>query len=120
MIGVAYEVAAIYEKEIKLPEPDVLMEQELSSEYVSVEIQDEKANPYYGAWIIRDLNIQTSPLWLQNRLISAGIRPINNVVDVTNYVLMEYGQPLHAFDYDRFGSKKVVTRMAQDGETIKT
>ncbi|MGP4071336.1 phenylalanine--tRNA ligase subunit beta [Piscibacillus sp. B03] len=120
MIGVAYEVAAIYEKEIKLPEPDVLIAQEPSSDYISVKIQDQEANPYYGAWVIKDLKVQSSPQWLQNRLISAGIRPINNVVDVTNYVLIEYGQPLHAFDYDRFDSKEVVTRMAHEGETIKT
>ncbi|MFP3361966.1 B3/4 domain-containing protein, partial [Planococcus sp. SIMBA_143] len=58
--------------------------------------------------------------WLVNRLVSAGIRPINNVVDITNYVLLEYGQPLHAFDYDRFGSKEVVIRRATEGEKIVT
>ncbi|WP_277673505.1 phenylalanine--tRNA ligase subunit beta [Piscibacillus halophilus] len=120
MIGVAYDVAAVYEKDLKLPEPTVYIENELSSDYISVEIENDKANPYYGAWIIKDLDIKASPLWLQNRLISAGIRPINNVVDITNYVLMEYGQPLHAFDYERFKSQKVVTRMANEGETIIT
>ncbi|GEL76817.1 phenylalanine--tRNA ligase subunit beta [Tenuibacillus multivorans] len=120
MIGVAYEVAAVYDKDIELPEPTVLMDQEPSSDYISVHIDNETANPYYGAWMVKDITIKPSPLWLQNRLISAGIRPINNVVDVTNYILLEYGQPLHAFDYERFDSKEVVTRLAKEGETIKT
>ncbi|WP_188206363.1 phenylalanine--tRNA ligase subunit beta [Alkalibacillus aidingensis] len=120
MIGVGYEVAAIYNQEMKTPELNLTTADEQSSDYISVEIEDEQANPYYGAWIIKDLQVKPSPLWLQNRLISAGIRPINNVVDVTNYVLLEYGQPLHAFDYERFQSNKVVTRLAKDGETIKT
>ncbi|RPF55418.1 phenylalanine--tRNA ligase subunit beta [Aquisalibacillus elongatus] len=120
LIGVAYDVAAMYDKDIHLPQPEVDISSGSSSDYISVKIDDEEANPYYGAWILKDLTIRQSPLWLQNRLISAGIRPINNVVDVTNYILMEYGQPLHAFDYDRFGSKEVVTRLANEGETIKT
>ncbi|GAA0456506.1 phenylalanine--tRNA ligase subunit beta [Alkalibacillus silvisoli] len=120
MIGMAYEVAAIYNKDLSLPNVQLEEAEEQSSDYISVEIDDQQANPYYGAWIIKDLQIKPSPLWLQNRLISSGIRPINNVVDVTNYILLEYGQPLHAFDYDRFGSNKVVTRLAQEGETIKT
>ncbi|TFB24981.1 phenylalanine--tRNA ligase subunit beta [Filobacillus milosensis] len=120
MFGMAYEVSAVYNKDINLPNPEVQISNEASSDYISVKIEDEKANPYYGAWIIKNVTVKSSPSWLQNRLISAGIRPINNVVDVTNYVLLEYGQPLHAFDYDRFGSKEVVTRLAKDGETIKT
>ena len=61
-----------------------------------------------------------SPLWMQTRLMNAGIRPHNNVVDITNYILLEYGQPLHAFDYDRLGSKEIVTRRAKDAEKITT
>ncbi|MET3682595.1 phenylalanyl-tRNA synthetase beta chain [Alkalibacillus flavidus] len=120
MLGMAYEVAAMYDQSITLPDATVNASDKQSSDYIDVTIQDEQANPYYGAWIIDGLTVTTSPLWLQNRLISAGIRPINNVVDVTNYILLEYGQPLHAFDYDRFDSKHVVTRLAEDGETIRT
>lgn len=118
--GLAYEVAAIFNKEIKLPEPTVYIANGDSSDYISVNIENKEANPYYGAWIIKNVEVKPSPLWLQNRLISAGIRPINNVVDITNYVLIEYGQPLHAFDYDRFGSKEVVTRLAKKDEVITT
>ncbi|MDQ0160224.1 phenylalanine--tRNA ligase subunit beta [Alkalibacillus salilacus] len=120
ILGMAYEVAAMYDHEIELPNSEVDQAQEQSSDYVDVTIANEEANPYYGAWVIKDLTVTTSPLWLQNRLISAGIRPINNVVDVTNFILLEYGQPLHAFDYDRFGSNQVLTRLALEGETIQT
>ncbi|MGM8215553.1 phenylalanine--tRNA ligase subunit beta [Bacillaceae bacterium W0354] len=119
-IGMAYEVAAIFNKDIQLPTPTVYIADGVSEDYISVKIENEEANPYYGAWIIKDVEVKASPQWLQNRLISAGVRPINNVVDITNYVLLEYGQPLHAFDYDRFGSKEVVTRLAKEGETIQT
>lgn len=76
--------------------------------YVSVEVEAAELNPYYGAFMIKDVEIKPSPLWMRNYLMAAGIRPINNVVDITNYVLLEYGQPLHAFDYDRFGSEKLL------------
>ncbi|MFB8735385.1 phenylalanine--tRNA ligase beta subunit-related protein [Bacillus sp. SL00103] len=72
------------------------------------------------AKIIKNVKIGPAPLWIQTRLMNAGIRPINNVVDITNFVLLEYGQPLHAFDYDRFGSKQVVVRKATDSESIQT
>ncbi|WP_062233953.1 phenylalanine--tRNA ligase subunit beta [Fictibacillus sp. FJAT-27399] len=120
MIGVAYEVAAILNEELRLPEVSVDYTAEKASEYISVKVDAKEDNPYYGAMVIKNVSIAPSPLWLQNRLIAAGIRPINNVVDITNYVLLEYGQPLHAFDYDRFGSKEVVIRRAKDGEEIVT
>ncbi|TKD70367.1 phenylalanine--tRNA ligase subunit beta [Pseudalkalibacillus hwajinpoensis] len=120
MIGVAYEVGAVLNRSIDLPSPELVRTEESAEDYVSLHVENEDDNPYYGATVIKDVTIASSPQWLVNRLVSAGIRPINNVVDITNYVLLEYGQPLHAFDYDRFGSKEVIIRRATDGEKIVT
>ncbi|MEC1262858.1 phenylalanine--tRNA ligase subunit beta [Bacillus swezeyi] len=120
MLGVAYEVAAILGREVKLPETAYQASAEKAADYMSVKIEDIKANPLYAAKIIKDVKIGPSPLWMQTKLINAGIRPHNNVVDITNFVLLEYGQPLHAFDYDRFGSKEVVVRKAYENETMMT
>lgn len=121
MLGVAYEVAAILDKPVELPtETTNSNESEDAKDYISVEVEANDLNKYYGAFIIKDVVIKPSPLWMQNYLLAAGIRPINNVVDITNYVLLEYGQPLHAFDYDKFASDKVLVRRANDGEEIVT
>lgn len=120
MLGVAYEVAAMLDTEIKLPNEDVQITNHKASDEVAVKVDATDLNPYYGAMVIRNIEVGPSPLWMRNRLVASGIRPINNVVDITNYVLLEYGQPLHAFDFDRFGSKEVVVRRAQEGETIQT
>ncbi|SET78291.1 phenylalanyl-tRNA synthetase beta chain [Salinibacillus kushneri] len=120
MMGMAYEVAAILDKDLHLPEVEVNRIDEKAEDYVKVRVEDADLNPYYGAYIVKNIKIGPSPLWMQNRLIAAGIRPINNVVDITNYVLMEYGQPLHAFDFNRFGSNEVVVRRARNGETMTT
>ncbi|WP_062199086.1 phenylalanine--tRNA ligase subunit beta [Massilibacterium senegalense] len=120
MIGVGYEVGAVLAQKPTFQEPTVQEAKEKTSDYIAVRVEDEADCPYYGAHIIRNVKIGPSPLWLQTRLMASGIRPINNVVDVTNYVLLEYGQPLHAFDYDRFGSKEVVVRHAKEEESIQT
>ncbi|ATH92710.1 phenylalanyl-tRNA synthase subunit beta [Bacillus glycinifermentans] len=120
MLGVAYEVAAILGRDVKIPETSYQPGTEKAEEYIAVQIEDREANPMYAAKIVKDVNIGPSPLWMQTKLINAGIRPHNNVVDITNFVLLEYGQPLHAFDYDRFGSKEVVVRKAKENETIVT
>ncbi len=120
MLGVAYEVAAILGTEVKLPETSYEKAAEKAADAVSVKIEDTQANPHYAAKIIKNVKIGSSPLWMQTKLMNAGIRPHNNVVDITNFVLLEYGQPLHAFDYDRFGSKEVVVRKAAENETIVT
>lgn len=120
MIGVAYEVAAILDKPIQLPEAEVNTLDEDANDHVKVEVEAPDLTPYYAAFLIKDLEIKPSPLWMSNYLMAAGIRPINNVVDITNYVLLEYGQPLHAFDYDRLHSDKIVVRRARDGEKIVT
>jgi phenylalanyl-tRNA synthetase beta chain len=120
MIGVAQEVAAILDTNVKKPEIPIGSAREKASDYISVSIEAKEDNPYYSAMIIKDIKVGSSPRWLVNRLVAAGIRPINNIVDITNYVLLEYGQPLHAFDYDRFGSKEVLVRRAKKGEEIVT
>ncbi|MDC3415718.1 phenylalanine--tRNA ligase subunit beta [Aquibacillus salsiterrae] len=119
MLGVAYEVGAILDVPVRLPKEEVNVSSEIAADYVSVKV-DTELNPYYGAFVIKDIQIGPSPLWMRNYLIAAGIRPINNVVDITNYVLLEYGQPLHAFDYDQFGSNEIVVRRAKDGEQMVT
>ena len=119
MIGVAYETAAIFGKEVKLPAANVPVSEEKASDYISVRSESDDC-PIYTAKVIKNVKIGPSPLWLQNKLMAAGIRPHNNVVDITNYILLEFGQPLHAFDYDRFGSKEVLVRKAYEDEIIVT
>ncbi|MFU2013882.1 phenylalanine--tRNA ligase subunit beta [Peribacillus butanolivorans] len=120
MLGVAYEVGAILGREVKWPVIENEEAAEKASDYISVKVEAKADNPLYIAKIIKDVKVGPSPLWMQTRLMSAGIRPHNNVVDITNYILLEYGQPLHAFDYDRFGSKEIVIRRAKDAEKIVT
>lgn len=120
MIGVAYEVAAILDEEVHLPNPEVATTEENVADYISVTSEDPDLCPYYAAFMVKDVEVAASPLWMQNYLLAAGIRPINNVVDITNYVLLEYGQPLHAFDYDLLGSKEILVRRAREGEEIVT
>jgi len=121
MIGVAYEVAAVLDRPVHLPSVEAeVTEEEKAEDYIGVQVKAPHLNPYYGAFVIKDIEVGPSPLWMRNYLMTGGIRPINNVVDVTNYVLLEYGQPLHAFDYDRFDSKQIVVRNAQADEKIVT
>lgn len=120
MLGVAYETAAILGREVKWPETAVKESEEKASDYISVKVETPEDNPLYMAKVIKDVKVGPSPLWMQTRLMASGIRPHNNVVDVTNYILLEYGQPLHAFDYDRLDSKEIVVRRAKADETITT
>ncbi|MED3571352.1 phenylalanine--tRNA ligase subunit beta [Cytobacillus praedii] len=120
MLGVAYEVAAILGREVKLPVSQVETSSEKAADYIQVTVDAKEDNPLYVAKLIKNVKIGPSPLWMQARLTAAGIRPHNNVVDITNYILLEYGQPLHAFDYDRLGSKEILVRRAKDGEEIVT
>ncbi|MBF0754018.1 phenylalanine--tRNA ligase subunit beta [Jeotgalicoccus nanhaiensis] len=118
MIGAAYETRALFGGEVEVPEASVFEADDLVT--MSVENEDAEAVPFYAVREVRDVEIKPAPLWMQIRLIKAGIRPINNVVDISNYVLMEYGQPLHMFDRDRIGSDKVVTRFARENEKFTT
>ncbi|HAR5306949.1 TPA: phenylalanine--tRNA ligase subunit beta [Staphylococcus aureus] len=120
MIGTAYEVAALYNT--KMTKPDTTSnELELSAnDELTVTIENEDKVPYYSARVVHDVTIESSPIWMQARLIKAGIRPINNVVDISNYVLLEYGQPLHMFDQDAIGSQQIVVRQANEGEKMTT
>ncbi|MDQ1001270.1 phenylalanyl-tRNA synthetase beta chain [Neobacillus niacini] len=120
MLGVAYEVAAILGREVKLPEIDVQPVTEKATDLITVKVEANEDNPLYAAKVIKNVKIGPAPLWMQTRLMSAGIRPHNNVVDITNYILLEYGQPLHAFDYDRLGSKEILVRRAHNGEKFVT
>jgi phenylalanyl-tRNA synthetase beta chain len=125
MVGIAREVAAITGAELKMPiAPAPTPQQETAA--VTVSLQDPKACPIYIATVLEQVTIGPSPLWLQQRLQAAGTRPINNIVDITNYVLLEWGQPLHAFDRDRLASVAgnarytLGVRYGQSGETLTT
>ncbi|MEB6833564.1 phenylalanine--tRNA ligase subunit beta [Staphylococcus aureus] len=120
MIGTAYEVAALYNTKMTKPET-TSNELELSAnDELTVTIENEDKVSYYSARVVHDVTIEPSPIWMQARLIKAGIRPINNVVDISNYVLLEYGQPLHMFDQDAIGSQQIVVRQANEGEKMTT
>ena len=122
MLGIAREIKAMLdeEKEVKFPEIDIKETGENIKDYVNIEVDDKDLCPRYTGRIIKDVTIKDSPKWMQNRLKAAGIRPINNIVDITNYVLLEYNQPLHAFDYDKIAQDTVIVRRANAGEDLVT
>ncbi|KAA0957902.1 phenylalanine--tRNA ligase subunit beta [Planococcus sp. ANT_H30] len=120
MLGVAYEVGAILSEEINLPEISYTEASDTAASMLSLSIDAPEANPLYVAKVVRNIKVQESPMWLQQRLMAAGVRPHNNVVDITNYVLMEYGQPLHAFDYDLLETGNITVRHAKEDEMITT
>lgn len=120
MVGTAYEVAALYQTEMTKPATQSNETSESATNELSVTINNPEKAPYYSARVVKNVSIEPSPIWMQARLIKAGIRPINNVVDISNYVLLEYGQPLHMFDQDHIGSKEIVVRQAKDEETMTT
>ncbi|SJZ38564.1 phenylalanyl-tRNA synthetase beta subunit [Pilibacter termitis] len=121
MRGVAYEVGAIVGKTPnfadQLPKED---ENDTVENYISIKVENEQDTPTYKMRVIKNVKIAPSPLWLQNRLMSEGIRPINNVVDVTNFILLYFGQPLHAFDYDKLNAKEIFIRRANAEEMLRT
>ncbi len=117
VLGVAREISTLFNRPLKFS--PLQPTQDLSTNKFEVEIKDEDVCKYYSVGILKDIKIKPSPDWMQNRLISSGIRAINNVVDITNYVLLEYGTPLHAFDYDKLNGYLCVRR-ANEGEKLVT
>ncbi len=119
-IGIARDAAALASVKVRKPKISLIEVEEKALDIISVAIEDSDACPRYAARVIKNVKIGPSPWWIKRKLLISGIRPINNVVDITNYVLLETGHPLHAFDLDRFGSRKVVVRRARDKEMFTT
>ncbi|MFC2007538.1 phenylalanine--tRNA ligase subunit beta [Chloroflexota bacterium] len=120
VIGIAREVAALTGQSPHIPEISYEEASLPIDRQISVEIIDPELCPRYCASLITGIEVGESPGWIQERLLACGMRPINNVVDITNYVMLEYGQPLHAFDYDKISEKKIIVRRAGNGETIES
>lgn len=120
IIGIAREAAATFRKPFVLPEIKKTGNSENVNDMVSVEIQDKELCKRYVGRVVKNIKIGPSPEWMQRRLSACGIRPINNIVDITNYVMEEYGQPMHAYDLDTIAGNKIIVRRANDGETFTT
>ncbi|WP_458011808.1 phenylalanine--tRNA ligase subunit beta [Candidatus Solincola sp.] len=120
MLGVAREVAALTGREVRRPQFSLVEEGEPTAAEVKVEILEAERCPRYVARLIEEVRIGPAPWWMRNRLRAAGMRPINNVVDVTNYVMLELGQPLHAFDYHLLREGHIIVRCRRDGERLTT
>ena len=117
---IAREVAALTGQSLHLPEVSYEETASPIDQQISVEIAVPDLCPRYCASLITGIKVTESPRWMQQRLLACGMRPINNIVDITNYVMLEYGQPLHAFDYHRIRGKRIIVRCAADGEAITT
>lgn len=120
VIGIAREAAATFDKPFCPPVVTVKENDEKVEDYVSVEVQDKDLCTRYCARVCTNIKIGPSPKWMQRRLAASGIRPINNLVDITNYVMEEYGQPMHAFDLDTIAGHKIIVRRAKDGDEFQT
>ncbi|RJO60672.1 MAG: phenylalanine--tRNA ligase subunit beta [Dehalococcoidia bacterium] len=120
ILGIAHEVAALIGAAVREPNLDYMFAGRSIDESVSVEIADAELCPRYCAALVTDVKIGESPSWLKEALTASGVRCINNVVDITNFVMLEYGQPLHAFDYNRIGCSKIIIRRAVEGEVLAT
>ncbi|MBO4996530.1 MAG: phenylalanine--tRNA ligase subunit beta [Lachnospira sp.] len=120
MIGMAREAAATFRKEFHPPVITETGNGEDVHDYISVEVQDKDLCPRYTARVVKNIKLAPSPEWMQRRLAAVGIRPINNLVDITNYVMEEYGQPMHAYDLDTIADSKIIVRRAKDGDTFVT
>ena len=117
-IGFAYEIASILNKKVTLPTADYNEIKENVNEHITLNVETDKC-PYYTAKMVKNVEVKESPEFIKKRLVAAGMRPINNVVDISNYVMLEYGQPLHFFDYNKLGNN-ILVRNAKEGEQIIT
>ncbi len=120
VIGIAREAAATFRKPFYAPVITETGNAENINDYLEVAVEDTRLCSRYVARMVKNIKIGPSPKWMQRRLAASGIRPINNIVDITNYVMEEYGQPMHAFDYDLLAGHKIVVKCAQDGDTFQT
>lgn len=120
VIGIAREAAATFGLKFCPPQVTKTGNSEDAHDYVKVTVEEPELCPRYCARVVKNIKIGPSPKWMQRRLASNGIRPINNIVDITNYVMEEYGQPMHAYDYDTLAGHEIVVRRAQEGETFVT
>lgn len=121
-IGVARDIAAVYEIDFQVPDPGTpkKVDDQALSDLIEIDNRAKDRCPRYGAAAVMNVTVQKSPEWLRWRLFSLGVRPISNVVDITNLLLLEYGNPMHAFDLSKVEERKIVIRHASDGETMKT
>lgn len=120
VIGIAREAAATFGKEFHPPVVTPTGNSENAADYIKVTVKDTDLCPRYCARVVKNIHIAPSPKWMQRRLAAAGIRPINNIVDITNYIMEEYGQPMHAYDYDQLAGHEIVVRRAEKGEKFVT
>lgn len=120
VIGIAREVAAAVGANVQFPETNYISADIEVSKLISVAVEEPILCPHYTARVVRHITVKPSPGWMQKRLKCIGLRPVNNIVDVTNYVMMETGQPLHAFDLDKLSDQKIIVRRARSGEEIVT
>lgn len=120
VIGLAREAAATFGKNFKIKTPFVKAGTDDINNYLSVEVKNIDLCKRYTARVVKDIKIEPSPIWMRERLRAGGVRPINNIVDITNYVMLEYGQPMHAFDYACLNGRNIVVRNAEKGENIET
>ena len=120
ILGIAREAAATFKKPFVPPVVEVKENDEDVNDYIKVRVEDPQLCPRYLARVVKNIKIGPSPKWMQRRLASQGIRPINNIVDITNYIMEEYGQPMHAYDLDTIQGHEIIVRRAQDGDEFVT
>lgn len=120
VLGLAREAAATFRKPFVPPVVEVKENDEDVNDYIAVEVKDPDLCPRYCARVVKNIKIGPSPKWMQRRLAANGIRPINNIVDITNYIMEEYGQPMHAYDLETIAGNKIIVRRASDGEKFVT
>lgn len=120
VIGIAREAAATFDKAFIPPVVKATGNEEDVHDFLKVSVEDNRLCPRYCARMVKNIKLAPSPVWMQRRLAACGIRPINNIVDITNYVMEEYGQPMHAFDYDQLAGHEIIVKCAADGDTFQT